>query len=88
MTINKLMADREEITLVAESNGYGLRLVRKADGRIDLADEGCRDTGSDFSDTSRAAIMRQVCAWLTCVEWEGSRRAALAEARQALGLTA
>ena len=45
-----------------------LALKRQADGRVDLVDFGCDDTGTDASDWSYDQLEKQITNWLDCIE--------------------
>lgn len=69
-TVAQLMTGRSELTLVrwdVEHGGH-LSLVRHADGRIDMVDQGCNDTGTDCSDRTTDQLMAEVRNWLNCIE--------------------
>jgi len=45
------------------AEGNFLRLIEQEDGRIDLIDANCSDTGCDFSEESLSSLQRQASEW-------------------------
>lgn len=72
-TVDQYMGDDDETGLVdCGPESYGLRLVRQADGRIDLCDQNCANTGSDLRGTPAVELVREVVEWLKCTEYRGA----------------
>jgi hypothetical protein len=44
-----------------------LRLIRQPDGRIDLVDYNCDDTGSDLGDDDVSTLKSHIEAWLAVI---------------------
>ena len=51
--------------------GNYLRLTRQPDGRIDLIDCNCSDTGSDLGDDDVSVLKDHVSQWLECIGYTG-----------------
>ena len=45
-----------------------LALKRQKDGRIDLVDYGCDDTGTDVSNWTYEQLEAEIGNWLNCIE--------------------
>jgi hypothetical protein len=62
--------DEDEYRLVefeGDTPNQFLGLHRFEDGRIDLIDLGCSDTGSDISDSTVDELRQMAREWLTCI---------------------
>ena len=68
-TVADAMKGHKDLTLVRWDSGSNhLTLTRQADGRIDLVDGNCHDTGTDCSGWAMGRLMAEVKNWLRCVE--------------------
>jgi hypothetical protein len=77
-TVKELLKDRgddEWLYLVNFDNEQFLALTRQKDGRIDLVDYGCSNTGSDFSNCSLEELEVQIAGWLNCIETTDEEKA-------------
>jgi hypothetical protein len=54
--------------LIRFDNDQFLALKRQKDGRIDLVDVGCDNTGSDLSGWSYEQLETEISNWLNCIE--------------------
>jgi hypothetical protein len=68
-TVNELLAANDDwLYLVRFENDQYLALKRQDDGRIDLVDIGCDDTGSDLSNWTIEQLETEISNWLNCIE--------------------
>lgn len=68
MTTGQLLGTETQMDLVKFDGGQHLTLVRHEDGRIDLVDSGCSDTGTNLSRWGMRKLRAEIRNWLNCIE--------------------
>jgi hypothetical protein len=66
--IFKIDEENDFVYLINFDNDQYLALKYQKDGRIDLVDFGCDDTGTDLSDWSYDQLEKEIGNWLNCIE--------------------